>query len=79
MSKVYLFTRKKREKYTAILETSMKNAIEVLKENRNIDYQLGILNAPSYDSMCKVYGEYAPFRKVDDIRQLIGNTEKIYS
>jgi hypothetical protein len=75
MSKVYLFARKVGAGGTAILETSMKEAIGVMRANRKPNYQLGILNGPSYDSLRRVYGEYAPFRRVATLDELIKSVE----
>ncbi|MPM46534.1 hypothetical protein SDC9_93238 [bioreactor metagenome] len=46
-----------------------------MRSNRKANYQLGILNGPSYSSLIKVYGEYAPFRKVSNVEELIKSVE----
>ncbi|MCR1974274.1 hypothetical protein NSA52_09040 [Clostridium sporogenes] len=75
MSKVYLFARKVGIGGTAVLETTIKDAVGVMKNNRKPSFQLGILNGPSYSSLIKVYGEYAPFRKVHNVDELIKSVE----
>lgn len=75
MSKVYLFARKVGTGGTAVLETTIKDAVSVMRSNRKANYQLGILNGPSYSSLIKVYGEYAPFRKVSNVEELIKSVE----
>lgn len=75
MSKVYLFARKVGIGGTSILETNIKDAVGVMRNNRKPNFQLGILNGPSYSSLIKVYGEYAPFRKVNNVDELIRSVE----
>lgn len=75
LSKVYLFARRVGTGGTAVLETTIKDAVGVMRNNRKPDFQLGILNSPSYSSLIKVYGEYAPFRKVNNVNELIKSVE----
>ncbi|MBE6069348.1 MAG: hypothetical protein E7211_16915 [Clostridium lundense] len=75
MPKVYLFARRVGTGGTAILETTIKDAVSVMRSNRKPNFQLGILNGPSYSSLIKVYGEYAPFRKVTNVDELIKSVE----
>lgn len=75
MSKVYLFARKGGTGGTSVLETTIKDAVEVMRKNRKPNFQLGIINGPSYSSLIKVYGEYAPFRRVSNVDELIKSVE----
>lgn len=75
MSKVYLFARKVGTGGTAVLETTIKEAVGVMRKNRKPNFQLGILNGPSYSSLIRVYGEYAPFKKVSNVAELIKSVE----
>ncbi|MNN26531.1 hypothetical protein D3C81_1400370 [compost metagenome] len=75
MSKVYLFARKVGTGGTAVLETTIKDAVGVMRNNRKPNFQLGILNSPSYSSLIKVYGEYAPFRKVGNLDELMKSVQ----
>jgi hypothetical protein len=72
---VYLFARKVGTGGTAVLETTIKDAVDVMRKNRKPNFQLGILNGPSYSSLIKVYGEYAPFRRVSNVDELIKSVE----
>ena len=77
MGKVYLYARNTGVAGTALLETTMKNAVQAMKTYRKTDYQLGILNGPSEASVKKVYGEFAPFRKVNNITELVATVQKM--
>jgi len=48
-----------------------------MRQNRRKGYQLGILCGVSYDSVKRVYGEYAPFRKVESVSELLSNVENV--
>lgn len=75
MSKIYLFARKVGTGGTAVMETTIKDAVGVMKDKRKADYQLGILSGSNYSSLMKVYGEYAPFRKVSNVEDLVKSVE----
>lgn len=75
MGKVYLYARHTGVGGTAILETTMKSAVQAMRTYRKADYQLGILNGPSEASVKKVYGEFAPFKKVNSITELVATVE----
>lgn len=75
MSKIYLFARKVGRGGTAVMETTIKDAVGVMKGNRRADYQLGILSGSNYSSLMKVYGEYAPFRRVSTVEDLVKSVE----
>ena len=77
MERAYLYARRVGIGGTAILETTRKEAVQIMRNNRKTGYQLGILCGPSYDSVRKGYGEYAPFRKVAFVDELISSVEEI--
>lgn len=71
MSKTYIFVRKQGITGTKILETTRKEAIKYLKENRSIiGTQIGILGRSDYKPVKSVYGEYAPFQRIKSIAEL---------
>lgn len=76
MSKTYLFARKIGIGGTAILETTIRDAVDIMRKNRNVDFQLGILSGSSYDSIKKVYSEYAPYKKVSTVDELLQSVKK---
>lgn len=69
--KTYLYVRKIGTDTTRIMEIDKKQAVMVMKENRNSNYQIGMLTGCSFDTVIKVFGEYAPFHKVKTIDELI--------
>ncbi len=75
--KTYIFARKVGANATKIMEIDKKEALRVMRENRNSEYQLGILTGGSFDTVIKVYGEYAPFHKVSTIRELVKSNKKM--
>lgn len=75
MGKVYLYARRTGTGGTALLETSMKSAIQAMRTYRKAEYQLGILNGPSESSVKKVYGEFAPFKKVSSMAELVATVQ----
>ncbi|WP_038291012.1 hypothetical protein [Acetivibrio straminisolvens] len=77
--KTYIFSRKTGTGGTKIMEIDKKEAIQIMKENRNKDYQLGILTGSNFDVVIKVYSEYAPFHKVNTVQELIRPYEKTHS
>jgi hypothetical protein len=77
MKKAYLFARRTGTSGTAIFETTRKEAISIMRQNRKKGYQLGILCGVSYDSVKRVYGEYAPFKKVESVSELLSNVENV--
>lgn len=70
MRKTYLYARRVGMGGTAILEIDRREAISVMKENRKCGFQLGILGGPNVDVVKRVYGEFAPFKKVESIQEL---------
>jgi len=74
--KTYIFARKAGTNPTKIMEIDKKEAVRIIRENRNSEYQLGMLTGGSFDTVIKVYGEYAPFHKVKTIHELVKPDEK---
>lgn len=70
LDQTYLFARRVGIQGTALLKMSRKEAINLMRNHRKTGYQLGILGGPNIQSVQKVYGEYAPFKKVDTVEQL---------
>ena len=73
--KTYIFSRKTGTNGTKIMETDKKTALKIMKENRKIKYQLGMLTGDNFDTVIKVYGEYAPFHIVNSAQELVTNYE----
>ena len=48
-----------------------KDAVHLMWHYRKAGFQLGILGGANIQSVQKVYGEYAPFKKVDTVDQLL--------
>ena len=70
MSKTFLFVRMKGTAGTKIIETTRKEAVKYIRENLGSDLQIGILGGNDYDTIKSVYGEYAPFYKLNNISEL---------
>lgn len=68
-SKVFLFVRKTGVAGTNIIEIDRKEAMKFVRENRKSNFQVGILMGNSYDDILDVYGEYAPLRKVNNLKE----------
>ncbi|WP_461207860.1 hypothetical protein [Clostridium sp. DL1XJH146] len=71
MRKSYLYARRTGISGTAMLEISRREAIEIMKKNRGVDFQLGILGGADYSEVIRVYGEFAPYKKVLSVEELI--------
>lgn len=71
MGKTYIFARKNGIVGTRIMELEMKEAISEMKKNSDTDFEIGILSGGSYSSLVKVYNEYAPFKKVQNKKELL--------
>lgn len=71
MEKTYLYARRVGVGGTAILKMNRSEAISIIRKNRKCGFQLGILGGPSMEVVKRVYGEFAPFKKVEDVDQLI--------
>lgn len=72
MEKVFLFIRKTGVEGTNVIELDRMEAVNFVKKNyRNKEkYQIGILSGDSYDIIKSVYGEYAPFKKAENLEEL---------
>lgn len=70
MESSFLYARKKGVKATAILPMPQKDALQVMKSNRGIDFQLGVLGGSDLKTVTRVYGEFAPYRKVNTIQEM---------
>ncbi|WP_153721072.1 hypothetical protein [Sporosarcina cascadiensis] len=66
----FLYARRTGVKATAILPMSKKEAIGVMKSNRGIDFQLGVLGGGDLETVTRVYGEFAPYKKVGSVQEL---------
>ncbi|MEZ7171753.1 hypothetical protein [Sporosarcina sp. OR05] len=66
----FLYARKPGINATAILPMTQKDALRVMKANRGIDFQLGVLGGPDLETVTRVYGEFAPYRKVNTLEEL---------
>lgn len=71
MGKTYIFARESGIEGTKIMESNIKDAICILRENKDVNFQVGILSGANYSSLIKVYGEYAPFKKVETEEELL--------
>ncbi|GEN85068.1 hypothetical protein SLU01_33800 [Sporosarcina luteola] len=66
----FLYARRSGGKATAILPMDKKDALRVMKANRGIDFQLGVLGGADLETVTRVYGEFAPYRRVKTIEEL---------
>lgn len=73
MSTSFLYARRTGVKGTSILPLSKVEAINVMKSNRGIDFQLGVLGGADLQSVMRVYGEFAPYTKVNSVQELLGS------
>jgi hypothetical protein len=76
MSRTFLFARRTGLQGTYITEVSKSEAMQAIRNNRKTGYQLGIMGGVSLASACKVYGEYAPYKKVDSVEELLTNIQE---
>lgn len=44
-----------------------------MKSNRGIDFQLGVLGGANLQSVIRVYGEFAPYTKVNSVQEFLGS------
>jgi hypothetical protein len=66
-----VFARKVGIQGTALLAMKRKEAVQLMRRHRKTGFQIGILGGANIQSIQKVYGEYAPFKKVDTVDQLL--------
>lgn len=67
----FLYARKTGVKGTSILPLSHIDAIQVMKENRGCNFQLGVLGGPDLQTVMRVYGEFAPYQRVESVQELL--------
>ena len=56
---------------TRVIELESKEAIKIMKQNRKCDFQLGMIGSTNLQSVARVYGEFAPFKKVASVEELL--------
>lgn len=71
MSSSFLYAKKPEVSGTLILPLPNLEAINVMKENRGCDFQLGVLGGADLQSVMRVYGEFAPYKKVESVQELL--------
>ena len=68
---VLLYTRKRGRGETRVIELDSREAIKILKQNRKCGFQLGMIGSTNLNSVARVYGEFAPFKKVSSVDELL--------
>lgn len=66
-----LYARKRGRGETRVMELESKEAIKIMKQNRKCDFQLGMIGSTNLQSVARVYGEFAPFKKVYSVEELL--------
>lgn len=66
-----LYARKRGRGETRVIELDSKEAIKIMKQNRKCDFQLGMIGSTNLQSVARVYGEFAPFKKVASVEELL--------
>jgi len=66
-----LYARKRGRGETRVIELESKEAIKIMKQNRKCDFQLGMIGSTNLQSVARVYGEFAPFKKVASVEELL--------
>lgn len=74
MSSSFLYARRTGIRGTYILPLSIIDAILVMKENRGCDFQLGVLGGADLQSVMRVYGEFAPYKRVHSVQEPSSST-----
>lgn len=70
MEPSFLYARKPGVTTTAIMPMPKKDALRIMKSNRGIDFQLGVLGGSDLETVTRVYGEFAPYRKVKSVQEM---------
>lgn len=70
MSSSFLYARITGVRGTSILPLTNIEAIKVMKQNRGSDFQLGVLGGADLQTVMRVYGEFAPYKKVETVQEL---------
>ena len=73
---ILLYARKRGRGETRVMEIDSKEAIKVMKANRKCGFQLGMIGSVELVSVARVYGEFAPFKKVNSVEELIAPFSK---
>jgi hypothetical protein len=68
--KSYLYARKVGVIGTYLIEMSKKNAMKIIKEEKEINDYLGIICSNNFKDLKLTYGEYVPFKKLETIEEL---------
>lgn len=75
MNRAYLYARRTGTSGTAVYETTRKNAVSIIRRNRKAGYQLGILGGSNLEVVRRVYGEFAPFKRVESEEELLNSVQ----
>ena len=67
MSMIYLYVRNIGSKGTLVSRMTREKATQLIGMFKYTQYQVGILSAKDIKTLSMVYGEFAPFKEVDEI------------
>lgn len=68
---VLLYARKRGRGETRVIELDSREAIKIMKQNRKCGFYLGMTGSTNLNSAVRVYGEFAPFKKVSSVDELL--------
>lgn len=68
---VLLYARKRGHRETRVIELDSREAINIIRQNRKCGFQLGMIGSTNLNSVARVYGEFAPFRRVSSVDELL--------
>ncbi|MGY5267804.1 ImmA/IrrE family metallo-endopeptidase [Paraclostridium bifermentans] len=71
MSTVYLYVRKPCSTGTLVIHIDKKEAIEIMEEFRNSEYQVGMFYAKNITALKKIYGEFSPYKEVTSKKYIL--------
>lgn len=71
MNKSYVYARKTGRTGTYIVELPMQEAVKFVRSNRGSGVQVGILGGPDFNTVKRVYGEFAPYYQVRDTNEIM--------
>jgi len=71
VASTYIFARKMGELGTTILPMPRKEAVQLMRKYMEADFQLGVLGGRDLKTIKSVYGEYAPYKKVNSVEELL--------
>ncbi|NOW04490.1 hypothetical protein [Clostridium beijerinckii] len=66
-----LYARKRVRRETIVTEFESNEAIEILKQSRKCDCQLGMIGDTSLQRVARVHGEFTFFKKVASVEELL--------